>query len=95
MNAVGKKEYQFSVLFKNYAMAANSTSGLFQSFNKFVSNKIINWQSSSTEGRFPLEVFYGGLSRNIYLEMHLNNVVISSFTYLHLDFTLHSELEGG
>ena len=42
MNAVGKKEYQFSVLFKNYAMAANSTSGLFQSFNKFVSNKIIN-----------------------------------------------------
>ena len=65
-------------------MAANSTSGLFQSFNKFVSNKIINWQSSSTE------VFYGGLSRNIHLEMHLNNVVISSFTYLHLDFTFIS-----
>ena len=71
-------------------MPANSTSGLFQSFNKFVSNKIINWQSSSTEGRLLLEVFYGGLSRNIHLEMHLNNVVISSFTYLHLDFTFIS-----
>ena len=70
-------------------MAANSTSGLFQSFNKFVSNKIINWQSSSTEGRFPLEVFYGGLFRNN-LEMHLNYIVISPLTYLHLDFTLCS-----